>query len=295
MLKYFTKFAMEIVPSVIATILGAYIVNHYINAKPAADAASVSSTESKKVEAKANAKTDPKNPDSKSSDSKTSDSKASDTKTELKPAEAMTDVANLPEPGVRAKGISEKAVLGKPAESVSETPAVPVEPRRIPLTRDKAVAKTAPAAAPAPQPVETAAVPEERRDAAELARAAIERLRAGSSGNNAAARPQEVVRATEPRVQDAPRSVVALPPTLTPLPPPITVAVPTAGTPGSSEPANSPFTSSVRIDDPLRPTPPADIPSAPPSRPIDLHADGKKVAEDMLSAAKSMFHAVLPK
>ena len=31
---------MDILPSVIATIIGAYIVNHYINAKPArADAA----------------------------------------------------------------------------------------------------------------------------------------------------------------------------------------------------------------------------------------------------------------
>jgi hypothetical protein len=58
---------------------------------------------------------------------------------------------------------------------------------------------------------------------------------------------------------------------------------------------NPPYTGSVRIDDPLRPTPPADIPTAPPSRPLDLHADGKSVAEDMLSAAKSMFHAVLPK
>ena len=38
MLKLVSKFAMDIFPSVIATILGAYIVNHYINAKtPAAD------------------------------------------------------------------------------------------------------------------------------------------------------------------------------------------------------------------------------------------------------------------
>jgi len=288
MLKFFTKFAMEIVPSVIATILGAYIVNHYINAKPAADAAAMASTESKKAVAKADAKPDAK-----------TDPKTSDSKTEARSAEAMTDVANLPEPGVRAKAISEKAVLGKPVESVSETPAAPVEPRRIPLTRDKGIAKTAPAAAPppaasAPQPVETAAIPEEHRDAAELARAAIERLRGVSGGN--APRPQESVRATEPpRGQDAPRSVVAMPPAISPLPPPITVAAPTAGTPGSSEPANPPYTSSVRIDDPLRPTPPADIPTAPPSRPLDLHADGKTVAEDMLSAAKSMFHAVLPK
>jgi len=269
---------MEIVPSVIATILGAYIVNHYIIAKPASDTAAVTSTESKKAKA--------------------------DAKTEVKPAEAATDVANVPEPGVRAKGISEKAISGKPADSISEkssdTPAVAPEPRRIPMTREKAVAKAAPVIVPAPAvapspPVETAAIPEERRDAAELARAAIERLRATSGGNDAP-RAQEAARAIEPpRIQEAPHSVVAVPPVIRPLPPPITVAVPGAGTPGAPVAVNPPYTSSVRIDDPLRPTPPADIPTAPPSRPLDLHADGKTVAEDMLSAAKSMFHAVLPK
>jgi len=285
MLKYLTKFAMEIVPSVIATILGAYIVNHYIIAKPAADAAAVSSTEAKKVEVKADAKVD--------------------VKAGAKPADALTDVSNLPEPGVRAKGISEKAISGKPAESVTEKPAEAAasapEPRRIPLTRDKAVAKAAPVVSPAPavtapQPVETAAIPEERRDAAELARAAIERLRATSGGNDAA-RPQESARAIEPpRVQEAPRSVVAVtPPAVRPLPPPIMIDAPATGNPSAAVPLNPPYTSSVRIDDPLRPTPPADIPTAPPSRPLDLHADGKTVAEDMLSAAKSMFHAVLPK
>ena len=35
MLNYLKKFTMDILPSVAATIIGAYIVNHYINAKPA--------------------------------------------------------------------------------------------------------------------------------------------------------------------------------------------------------------------------------------------------------------------
>ena len=34
MLKYISKFAMDVLPSVIATIIGAYIVNHYIVTKP---------------------------------------------------------------------------------------------------------------------------------------------------------------------------------------------------------------------------------------------------------------------
>jgi len=38
MLKYLTKFALDVLPSVVATILGAYIVNHYINTKSDTDA-----------------------------------------------------------------------------------------------------------------------------------------------------------------------------------------------------------------------------------------------------------------
>ena len=53
--------------------------------------------------------------------------------------------------------------------------------------------------------------------------------------------------------------------------------------------------------DPRRPTPPAEIPV---SRPLDLRTDVAEpsvrerttaVAEDVLSTAKSLFHAVLPK
>ena len=52
MLNYLKKFTMEILPSVAATIIGAYIVNHYINAKPAeAPATAVVSTASPKSKA----------------------------------------------------------------------------------------------------------------------------------------------------------------------------------------------------------------------------------------------------
>jgi hypothetical protein len=55
MLKYFSKIAMDILPSVAATIIGAYIVNHYIVARPASDApaaAALSSASPKKLNAK---------------------------------------------------------------------------------------------------------------------------------------------------------------------------------------------------------------------------------------------------
>ena len=36
--KYLTKFTVDILPSVAATVIGAYIVNHYIVSKPGPDA-----------------------------------------------------------------------------------------------------------------------------------------------------------------------------------------------------------------------------------------------------------------
>ena len=298
MLKYVSKFAMDILPSVVATIIGAYIVNHYIVTKPAADppvAAAVSSVAPKTAA--------------------------------IKPSDASADVTSIPEAGVRAKGISEKAILErsvveKPAEKSAdkpaETAAIPADTRRHqPAPREKTAAKLAPApvqpsaapvvVAPTPAPpVEAVIVPEERRDANDLARAAIERLRgAGDAGPRA----QEAARIPDaPRVPDAPRLVPdvsrvvsALP--VRPLPPPIMVSTPASeafdSTTGSSQ-MNQPY-SAARIGDPRRPTPPADIPYARP--PIDLRAEATEpaarehttVAEDVLSATKSVFHAILPK
>src|SRR5579883_2520025 len=322
MLKYLTKIAMDILPSVVATVIGAYIVNHYINAKPAADtpAAAVSTA-------------DPKGAG--------------------KPAET----ASIPEPGIKAKGISEKALIektaserpaeakpldGKSADGKSETKAAdakpaesaPAEPRRHPLlsfSRDKAVAEK-PKTAPSPSPTAVAVAPaattpatpapaanlapateasaapvEEHRDAAELARAAIERLRGMSDKTvekpqekgQEAARSAEPPRIPEPRIQEPPHTVAAVP--VRPLPPPITVSAPPVepGAP-AQQPAYPPYTASV---DPNRPTPPADIPLPPQQPPLDLRADAgaasprdhaRNVAEDMLSAAKSVFHAVIP-
>jgi hypothetical protein len=288
MLKIASKFAIDIIPSVIATIIGAYIVNHYIVSKPtdAPTAAVVSPATPKKA-----------------------------------------DVANVPEPGVRAKGISEKSVIDKsntdratfekPVEKAADKPAEtasipPDNTRRHPTnSREKTVAKVAPekpapekpvvpvvepvVAAPTTAPaVEAAIAPD--RDANDLARAAIERLRATPDSS----RPSE---SSSVRLPDPPRVVTAAPaapvasvpaPSLQPLPPPILVSTPLAE---SAQPRSS----SAGRDDPRRPTPPADIPDP---RPLDLRADAipdqppkhehTNVAEDVLSAAKSMFHSVLP-
>ncbi len=280
MLKIASKFAMDIFPSVIATILGAYIVNHYINSKPEAPrAAAVSSTLPKKA-----------------------------------------DLGNTPEPGVRAKGISEKSVIErsavekaeksvadkpveKSAEKPAETASIPADTRRRPASpreRERAVAKTIPAqpvtpvvepvvAAPntAP-PVEASIAPD--RDANDLARAAIERLR------ESAPRAQETARLPDlPRVVATPAAPSVTAPPVQPLPPPILVSTPPAETFDAQTKPSYPAT--ARADDPQRPTPPADIPDP---KPLDLRADAippkprTNVAEDVLSAAKSMFHSVLP-
>jgi hypothetical protein len=313
MLKYLSKLAMDILPSVVATIIGAYIVNHYIVAKPGPEApaaAAVSSAEPSKP-----------------------DTSKPDIRPDAKAAETPAEVGNIPRAGVRARGISEKAVFDKtiaersaekPAEKSSEkseerpaeTASIPADARRRPtMSRERTAAKTVPVTAPpvlqpaasaavatpvtAP-PIEAAVAPEDRRDANDLARAAIERLRGGNDG---APHPQEAARIPEPpRVVSAPRASIPQEPAVRPLPPPIMVSTPPSEAFGSAAGPSQPQQSnsgSVRVDDPHRPTPPADIPSA---APFDLRAESAgppareqgNVAQDMLSAAKSVFHAVLP-
>src|SRR5262245_58881129 len=99
MLKHLTKLAMEILPSVLATIIGAYIVNHYINGKPATD------TPVAAVSAKADAKSDSSKTDPKSA----------------------TDGASLPEPGVKAKGVAEKSIFSFGRTSTDSAADKPVE------------------------------------------------------------------------------------------------------------------------------------------------------------------------
>jgi hypothetical protein len=314
MLKYFSKIAMDILPSVAATIIGAYIVNHYITAKPAPDspaAAAMSLANPKKATAKADSK----------------------------PSETSSDLANLPEAGVRAKGISEKAIsekaasekaasekaaseraaleksaaekaLEKPADKPAETASIPADTRRHQAgPREKTAAKTVPAPVVVPavatpevatpntvSPVEAAIAPDDHLNANEIARVTLERLRGSNEGPS---RTQEATRTPDtPRLVSTPPASAAA---VRPLPPPIMVSTPgTDRFDSASGPSQSPpYAATAPSDDPRRPTPPADIPTAPP---LDLRAEAGEpprahtnVAEDMLSSMKSVFHAVLPK
>jgi len=279
MLKYVTKLAMEIVPSVVATILGAYIVNHYINGRPATPAVAVMAP------AAADA------------------AKLDGAKADAKPAETSAEISNIPGAGIKAKGIAEKSVTDKAAvekpseakESKAETTkseTKPTETASLPPERSHGVTSK-----PAARAAETPAAQDERRDAADLARAAIERLRASEGAHSSDTHSSDTARPTG----DAPRVVMAAPPVspVRPLPPPISVSTPVDGAPYA---AGTPsYTGSIQVDGRL--TPPAEIPAPPPARPLDLRADRdpslkdqmSNVADDMVSAAKSVFHSVLPK
>ena len=200
MLKLASKFAMDIFPLVIATILGAYIVNHYINAKPPADAwgtaAAMSSADPKKAASKADLKPagDPPIP-------ATFLSPASGPRALRKSrfsTNRSADKAVIEKPPEKAaEKPAEKA--DKPSENASIPPTPPAETRRHqPPPREKAAPERSPgsrrrtrgAAPVTAPPAEAAATP----DANDLARAAIERLR----GTEPVPRVTETARVPEP-------------------------------------------------------------------------------------------------
>jgi len=270
-LKFLSKYILEVIPSIVATVVGAYIVTHYINAKPDAD----------KPKAAVSA---PANPES------AQPQKADETTDKASPADSKAKAA-------------EKSSSDNAASDKSVTSAAPAERgdnsaelrRRQASGRDKVPAKSTPAATSAPAVEAAAPVTDDKRDANEIVRAAVERLREADPAKSAEPRTQDSRAAEPPRaperrvnvtyspVPSAPTPPVqALPPAVNVEPPPVIEAVP----------ANA--ASEVRSDNPSRPVPPADIPS----RPLDLHGNSSgrtSVADEVVSAAKSVFNVVVPR
>ncbi|MBI3701953.1 MAG: cell envelope biogenesis protein TolA [Afipia sp.] len=245
--KFLSKYILEVIPSVVATVVGAYIVTHYINAKPDADK--------------------PK----------------SHVAAPAQPAKAEEPVKAVEAPAAKPPAKSEAKTEPEPAakpEKSSETASIPAEPRRFfhPKPRTKL-------------PAETAKV-EDTRDANEIAREAIARLRSSE--------PAQAVEA--PRAQPAPRQPeranvgVTYVPASAPIQAPPVQPLPSATNmvPPLNETtmvAPAPQPPIVRETDASRPMPPADIPS----RPLDIRAKERtSVAEDVVATAKSVFHAVIP-
>ena len=275
MVKYLSKFVLEVLPSVVATVVGAYIVAHYINPK----------AETPKTEVVATA------PAAEAKDAADATGTVEDKASDAKPAEA-------------------KAADGNPAEA-AKTESAKTESAKTEGTKPES-AKT------------RVAKPDEKKNAIELARAAIERLR----GTPASPAPQPVRAPAETaRVDDGARVAVQVPatqraPTATPvvttgsapqpapatvtapppLPPPVIVASPYGRHSVGPEAATAAASVDQAGDQPAdrasadRPTPPADIPF---QRGYDLQAQAAPVehvsiADHVLSTTKSIFRALTP-
>ncbi len=273
MVKYLSKFMLEVLPSVVATVVGAYIVAHYINPKP----------ERPKTEVVATA------PTGEAKDATDTTGTVEDKATDAKPADA--------------KAAEAKAADAKPAEA-GKVEAAKVEVAKVKVAR-----------------------PDEKKNAIELARAAIERLRGTTVDAPPAAVPQPVRASAETARADdgarfavqtpAPQRTLAVTPVVTtglapqpapamsgapPLPPPVIVASPYGRHSVGPEAPASIVPAEQLVDQPVdrasadRPTPPADIPF---QRGYDLQAQAAPVehvsiADHVLSTTKSIFRALTP-
>ncbi len=302
--KFLSKYILEVIPSILATVVGAYIVTHYINNKPDADkpqAAMASPTNPASPTNLAPSTNPAKAPDAAASSKPVKPDESAQAEKAAKAEAAKVKAAEkaAADKAVAEKLASEKAATEKlaaeKAQAEKAEKAAEAESRRA---REKAVAKSAPVTPPA---AEANAAPDDKRDANDLARAAIERLRSAEQPRQAEpprGQAQETVRVIEPsRPQERKvNSVVYTPPSsMQPLPPAVTVA-PAPSETGVMTPApqvSAPRSTEAQIDDSMRLTPPADIPS----RPTDLHGGRERpsVAEDVVSAAKSVFQAVVPR
>lgn len=292
--KLFTKYFLEVVPSIVATVVGAYIVTHYINAKSEAD--------KPKAAISAPAET--------SKDVAPQTLKADDSAEKAAKAEAAKEAARLKAEKLAAEKAATERAATERAEAAKKAAAEKLANEKASAERrEKAVAKSAP---PTQSP-EANAASDDRRDANDLARAAIERLRNAKSSEKSSERSAEPHRAPDTarveelakpqdRVQERPRvnSVVYAPAapqsSVQPLPPAVTVAPAPKEAAITAPPSQVPppvtAAPGSRDDDDLRIAPPADIPS----RPLDLRAKQGRtsVTEDVVSAARSVFHAVVP-
>ena len=264
MLAWVKKFVLDIMPSVVATVIGAYVVNYYIipQSPAAASRAAMTSTEAKPSEVNP---AEIRLPADKDQDDKTSNERASSEKASFE------------------KAVAEKTAIEKTAEKAAASE--PRKPRAAPKP-----AKTA--SAPA------AEVVHDEARASDLARAAIDRLRGSTSESTKA----EPVKAEAPRIQPV-STVASTNAAMQPLPPAINVTTPNPDVfdQGNAAPViRQPYPQqSARGDDQRRFAPPADIPGG---RPLDLRAqasaaaiDRTSIADDVVSTAKSMFHAVIPR
>jgi hypothetical protein len=241
-------------PTISATVIGAYIVSTWINPKTPPEPAKVA------ARAQEPAKTEP---------AKTEPAKAEPAKAE--PAKAEPAAAQEAQPAQEASlepAAETKPAEAKPVESPKPVKAasVPERVRVIPIVKQQAN-ETSTASIQAPE----AASADERKDvnrdagkdANELARAAILRLRGNETARAADEAAKPAVSAI--RVQQARAVPDVAPPTVAPpLPPAVSIASPrVASGEGADQPAAYPD----------RMSPPAEIPAA--RNPLNLQASAR--------------------
>lgn len=321
--KFLSKYFMDVIPSIVATVVGAYIVTHYVNAtRPDADkpkAAVTAPAETAKDAPPQPVKVDDST-ERAAAAAKAAEVKAARLKAEKLAADkAAAEKAAADKIAAEKAAAAEKANAAERAEAARKAAADKLAAEKLAAEkaavekreREKSIAKSAPSAK---LPAEASAAPEDGRDANDLARAAIERLRSAEPRASQpqrtpeAGRAQEQIRSEQVKPEQT-RSQPSEPERLRgndvvyapvqsapqPLPPAVTVApAPNAfvSAPVAASASPAPPPAATRTDDFSRPTPPADIPS----RPLDLHprSDRNSVAEDVVSAAKSVFQAVVP-
>jgi len=310
--KFLSKYILEVIPSIVATVVGAYIVTNYINNKAPAEKPPMATA------APAQAVATPETP--RKDDAAAAKEVKAETKSETK-AEATAKAAAK---AAAERLASEKAATARTSAEKAETARKAAERRELEkrdAERREAEAR-AHALAKGAKGVPTAAEGVSGSGANDLARAAIERLRTEEPKAEAKGEPKAAPRIIEPKpVEQATRAPErrAIPiaaPSMTTGSAPATSPVVTA--PAAAMPA--PVEVKEVAVSPSGPVPPAAVAPVPaasadvppaiearashlvppaeiPERPLDLRAkkDDSSVAEDVVSAAKSAFQSVLPR
>lgn len=266
MLSYLSKFVLQMLPTITATVVGAYIVSTWINPKAPATGA---------------------------------------VRTAVWPSNKLAEGSPKPaEPAVAVEA-TDRASASDAAEKV----------RVIPIVKEAEGAAERPVASPAVAtvPPATPAQVQEHRNAAELARLAIQRLRgeadAGTAPHEPAARPATAVLRTQPRpslasMPQAPASAVSVPAATNaalvteapPLPPAITITTPAPPPALDKAAADTQELAAGRL------VPPREVPAV--RDPLSLQAsslrasrgasENPSLADDVVSATKSFFRAITP-
>lgn len=283
MFQYLSKFLIQILPSVTATVIGGFIVHTWIMPKATGDAPrpAIASKASPDSAGAAEAKTD-----------KPLTIKGVAMSPKVPPKEAgLKETASAATDDKAEDATLRDAVDAIAADADSRQAAKPASPEK-PAASDKA-------ASPAAEKPKLATAPasDDKRNASDLARTALERLRAGDQPRADHGKPAETAkpavidaRASEPqRIHSNPPVVepvqsAAPQPVVLPMGPPINIAAPRFSEPTANEETHP---------GDARMVPPGEIPTV--HRTAEA-ADGRtNIADEFVSATRSMLRAVLPK